>query len=166
MERRPRRPPTSDAWPYLVRLLKTRPRSEQEVRSRLRGRGVIESEIDRVVSVAKEAGLIDDRVFARLWIEDRVLYHPLARDAVARELSEKGVAPSLVEAALQETYPEGEERKLAWRLAQERYERLADLDDVKRERRTLGFLTRRGFAFGLAREIVRRLARGEHNEQE
>lgn len=110
--------------------------------------------------------MIDDRLFARLWTEDRVLYHPLSREAVARELHDKGVAPELAQAALAEVYPEPEEKKLAWQLARERYERLSGLDEAKRERRTIGFLTRRGFAFGLAREIVRRLSRGEIDDQQ
>lgn len=136
------------------------------MRTRLRGRGCAEREIDRVIGVAKEAGLIDDQTFARLWTEDRVLYHPLSRDAVIRELQEKGIAPQHVDKALRDAYPEEKERALAWSLARERYEHLRNVDEAKRERRTVGFLTRRGFAFGLSREIVRQLARGETDEQE
>jgi len=108
--------------------------------------------------------MIDDRGFAKLWVEDRILYRPLARDAIARELRDKGVEDSIVQSALAELYPSSKERELAWRLARERRERLGRLDEETRERRVLGYLTRRGFAFDLSREIVRRLDKGEIDE--
>jgi len=145
-------------------LLKVRPRSEHEVRSRLAARGFAEREVEAAIGLAKDAGLIDDRTFARLWIEDRVLHHPLARDAVARELREKGVPEAIVASGLTDFYPEHLEKEFVWKLARERYERLAGVEEEKRSRRTLGFLTRRGFRLGLSREIVRRLAKGEFDE--
>jgi len=108
--------------------------------------------------------MIDDCAFARLWIDDRILHHPLSRDAVARELEDKGVAKTIATAALTERYPQVTERELVWRLARERYARLAGTDAEARARRTAGFLTRRGFPFGLAREVVRQLERGEDDE--
>ena len=108
--------------------------------------------------------MLDDRAFARLWIEDRILHHPLSRDAVARELREKGVPDAVAATALAALYPEEMERQLALRLARERYERLAGVDDEARDRRTLGYLTRRGFSFGLSGEIVRQLSRGARDE--
>ena len=145
-------------------MLKARPRSEHEARSRLAARGFAEREVEATIGLAKDAGLIDDRVFARLWIEDRILHHPLARDAVARELREKGVPEAIATSALVEFYPEHLEKELVWKLARERYERLAGVEEEKRDRRTLSFLTRRGFRFGVSREIVRRLAKGDFDE--
>lgn len=114
--------------------------------------------------MAKEAGLLDDRAFARLWVGDRTQHRPLSRWAVARELQEKGVPGPIAEAALEEGYPSSMEKDLLWRLARERYDRLSGLDQVKRERRTIGYLTRRGFSFGLARAVVRQIAKGEADD--
>lgn len=108
--------------------------------------------------------MIDDSAFARLWVGDRVQNHPLSRRAVARELEEKGVPKPIAEAALAEHYPAPMEKDLIWRLARERYERLSGVDPVKRERRTVGFLTRRGFSLGLACGVVRQLAKEETDE--
>lgn len=116
------------------------------------------------MALAKDAGLIDDRTFARLWIEDRVLYRPLSRRAIARELSEKGVPDPIAEKALADGYPASMEKELIWRLAGERYERLSGVESEKRDRRTVGYLARRGFALGLAHDVVRQLAKGETDE--
>ena len=144
-----------------MRLLKVRPRSEYEARTRLESRGYAPAEIDRALSLAIEAGLLDDRAFANLWVTDRVEHRPLARSAVARELQDMGIAPALAQAAMAKSYPPELERELAWRLARERFDRLRTVDPVKRERRTIGFLTRRGFQFGVARGIVSQLSKQE-----
>ena len=116
------------------------------------------------MSLAIEAGLLDDRAFANLWVTDRVEHRPLARAAVARELQEMGIPPALAQAAMTKNYPPELERELAWRLARDRFERLRSVDPVKRERRTIGFLTRRGFQFSVSRGIVSRLSKQEHEQ--
>lgn len=147
-----------------MRLLKVRPRSEYETRKRLEARGHVPAEIDRAMSLAIEAGLLDDRAFANLWVTDRVEHRPLARSAVARELQEMGIPPALAQAAMAKCYPPELERELAWRLARERFDRLRTVDPAKRERRTIGFLTRRGFRFSAARGIVSQLGREAQKE--
>ena len=154
-----RRRPTSNAWNYLARLLKVRPRSEYEARTRLEAKGYAPAEIDRAMSLAIEAGLLDDRAFASLWVTDRVEHRPLARSAVARELQEMGVPPDLAQEAMAKNYPPELERDLMWRLARERFDRLGSVTLEKRERRTIGYLTRRGFLFSASRCIVSRLAK-------
>jgi len=111
------------------------------------------------MATATSAGMIDDRAFARLWVIDRVEHHPLARAIVARELQEKGIPANMADAALASEYPPALERELIVRLARERYERLRGVDPEARARRTIGFLTRKGFAFSLVSAVVRRLER-------
>ena len=132
------------------------------MRRRLSRRGLPFEEVERLIDQAQEAGLIDDRLFAKLWVEDRMTNRPLARRAIVRELREKGVDPALVEQAVRAGYPESKEPEVALRLARARFERLASLGDAeKRVRRMLGFLDRRGFARDLAYRIVRQLEQEE-----
>lgn len=124
----------------------------------MRRRGLPFDEVERLIGQAREAGLIDDRLFAKLWVEDRMTNRPLARGAIKRELREKGIDPSLVEQAIRSGYPESKEPEVALRLAQSRYDRLRTLPDKeKRVRRLLGFLDRRGFNRDLACRIVNQL---------
>ena len=140
-----------------MRFLKVRPRSEHEVRQRLRSHRFGEDEISSAIRQAVDAGLIDDEVFTRLWIEDRILHSPRSRRAVERELLEKGIDRGLVVKSLAERYPESKEKELLWQLARERFERLANLEREARERRTFGYLARRGFPPGQAKGIIRQL---------
>jgi len=153
-----------DAWNALLRLLRTRPRTEAEARRRLVQRGFPEAEIDDTIERAKTAGMIDDRLFVRLWIGDRMAAKPLSRQAMEADLRALGVADSLIRSLLIEEYPEEQERALAERVAAERFRRLRDRPMDVRSRRTIDLLLRRGFRRSLAIEIVRGLERSDDGE--
>jgi len=158
-----RKPKRSDPWVALTRLLHYRPRTVHEARARLAKHGFDADAIDAVIARAEHAGLLDDRLFVKLWINDRVLHHPLARAAVAQELRQKGIPSDWIGPALDEHYPPVREVEAAGELAEARFERLRSIPADRRSRRTIDFLTRRGFSRGLAIETVRRLER-EHDD--
>ena len=123
----------------------------------MKERGHTASDIDETIDQAIHAGMIDDRLFAKLWVEDRVLHRPISRRALSLELSDRGVPRDLAMQAMCDGYPPEIERDIAWRAAQARYARLARVEQEKRIRRTYDFLIRRGFSNSLAREAIRRL---------
>jgi len=138
-----------------MRLLRYRPRSIAEARKRLLSLGFVEQEIDKAISTAEAAGLLDDNAFARVWVQDRLLHHPLSRRAIKQELEEKGIDRETVAAAIDNLYPAEEEKKIALDLAQGRLTRYATLDRPKRVQRTVSFLIRRGFNPRLAGQVAR-----------
>lgn len=138
-----------------MRLLRYRPRSVAEVRRRLLALRFTDEEIDKVVATAEAAGLLDDKIFTKLLVEDRLLHHPLSRRAIAQELADKGIDKAIADAALEELYPAEKEKEFALSLAQARLARYASLDRDKRMQRTISFLTRRGFNPALAGQVVR-----------
>ena len=52
-------------------FLSYRPRSEPEIRQRLRRRGFTDATVDSTISKLKMMGLVDDTAFAQFWKEDR-----------------------------------------------------------------------------------------------
>jgi regulatory protein len=140
-----------------MQLLRYRPRSMNEARTRLRTYGFSEKEIEETLKRASEARLLDDALFARLWVQDRLHSHPLSRRAVRQELSDKGIADSIVEEVLAEHYPPEVEDRALYELAHERHKRYRGLDRERRLRRLTSYLTRRGFPFSAARKIAMNL---------
>ena len=117
--------------------------------------GFDQDTIEETIQKGEAAGLLDDRLFAKLWVEDRLLYHPLSRRAVTQELAEKGIAPEIANEILGERYPPEKEKEIALKLAQTRLARYENLDRDRRIQRTIAFLTRRGFNISLATRVVR-----------
>ena len=144
------------AWKSLIRLLRYRPRSVAEARRRLQGKGFSRIEVDAAIARAEAERLLDDELFARLWIEDRLHAHPLSRRAIELELSDLGVARSLVQQQLARLYPPEREKELAFRLASERFQQLRgrNIETEKRTSRVISYLTRRGFPYSLTRSAV------------
>jgi regulatory protein len=89
-----------------LRLLAVRPRTEQELRSRLIRADFEHSAISEVLERLREEGLVDDQAFAREYARSRS--------------TGKGHAPRRIE---QELRARGIEREWAHRAAWERYER-------------------------------------------
>lgn len=136
------------AWKSLIRLLRYRPRSVAEARQRLEERGFSRADVEMTLERAKAERLLDDELFTRLWIEDRLHARPLARRAIERELTDLGVSRPIVQQELNRLYPEERERELAFRLASERFMQLSQrqIESDKKRDRVVAFLARRGFS--------------------
>jgi len=160
---RERRTPRSDPWFDLTRLLRERPRSVSEVRERLARRGHDEDAVEATIRDAVDAGLLDDRVFAKLWVADRLLHHPLSRAAIEQELRDKGIEPSIVASEIESQYPAVREIELARDLAATRFDRMSGVDPNRRRDRTASYLMRRGFRRGVALDVIRQIEK-EHED--
>jgi regulatory protein len=136
-----------------LNFLSFRPRSAEEVRRNLRAKGCPEVTIAAVLQRLEDSGLVDDSAFASYWVENREQFNPLSLRALSFELRQKGVSAETIEAALQGV----DETESAYRAAQPRARRLARLDKAAFRKRLGEFLTRRGFAYRVAREVADRL---------
>lgn len=135
-----------------LRFLSYRPRSEAEIRTRLR-RGFEGETIDRVLLQLKARGMIDDAAFAQFWREDRESFSPRSRRLLKLELRRKGVDLELVGAVLEGI----DEEESAYRAAQRRVRLLAREDHDTFKRKLGPFLRRRGFSYEVISRAIERL---------
>jgi regulatory protein len=138
-------------------LLRQRPRSEHEIRERLRLKGYEEAIVEDIVALLKKAGDIDDTRFARLWVESRMHLNPAGDVVLKYELKEKGVSEDIIEATLAEKAGKFDEYEVAFSMAKERFERFKKLDRQKAMKRVYDFLVRRGFKYDTVRRIIETL---------
>ncbi len=136
-----------------TRLLGYRPRSEGEMRSRLRRKGFDEGVVEEAVARLKERGLLDDLAFARFWKENRVAFRPRTKRLLEQELRRKGVAPDVIEEVSTDV-DDGEE---AYRAGLRKTRSLPITDYQVFRRRMMTFLRGRGFGYGTASQTARRL---------
>lgn len=140
---------------YLLTLLKHRPRSRREATMRLQQKGFSRDLIESLIQQAESKGWLNDALFARLWVEDRVMRKPKSRRALVRELQTKGIEREQVERALARV--EIDEERLAEQLARERLARYQSDDPNARARKLAGFLRRRGFSGDVIRRIMKKI---------
>jgi regulatory protein len=135
------------------RYLSYRPRSELEIRMRLRKRGFDDFSIESILIKLKEQGLVDDSAFAQFWKENRESFSPRSRVMLHRELRQKGVASHIIA----EVTKEIDEEAGAYRAGQKRAKRLASSDCDSFRRKLGSFLKQRGFNHEVTQHTVNQL---------
>ena len=146
--------PEAAAREICLRLLSFSPRTRAQLADALRRKGVADDVAERVLGRYTEVGLIDDAAFAQAWVQSRHAGRSLGRRALAAELRQRGVADDTVKEAVEELAPEQEE-SAARELVAKRMAATRGLDPVKRTRRIVGVLARKGYSGGLAYQLVR-----------
>lgn len=139
------------------RLLHERPRSEFEIRSRLKEKGHDEAAIDEAVEYLRRVGDIDDARFAKFWVESRMHLNPAGDVVLRHELKQKGVAAGIIDDALEAKASVYDEYEIALSMARDRFERLKKLDRRKASKRLYDFLLRRGFEYENVRKVIEEL---------
>jgi regulatory protein len=137
-----------------LRSLEHAPRTRAELAGVLRRKGVTDDVAAQVLSRFAEVGMIDDALFAQLWVSSRQRSKGLAGRALAQELRRKGVDDVSVGEALAGMDPETE-LSTARALVERRLASTAGLTTDARVRRLAGMLARKGYPAGTAFRVVR-----------
>ena len=134
-------------------FLAVRPRSERELRQRLAQKKYPEEIITQVIARLGDVKLVDDRDFAKFWVETREGFKPRSKRALQYELRQKGVSNEEITRAVKKV----DEGDSAYRAAHSKALRYKDLEAKAFREKLSGFLARRGFDYGTTRKTVDRL---------
>jgi len=115
--------------------------------------------IAEVIAWAESSDLINDEKFAQLWIVDRLMRKPKSKRALGMELREKGVSEEIIAKTLAESAID--EGAIIKKLAKERLQRYSADDKQNQYRKTVAFLSHRGFSFHQIQEVMEELFPGE-----
>ncbi|WP_131105313.1 regulatory protein RecX [Ornithinimicrobium sufpigmenti] len=146
--------PHDVARKIVLRQLSMGPRTRRQLEDKLREKGCDPQVAARVLDRMTSVGLVDDEAFAEMWVRSRQETKGLAAGALRHELRTKGVADHLVNAALGEIPPD-QEKEAARALVARRLRTMTGLDREVQTRRLAGFLARKGYAPGVAYQVIR-----------
>jgi regulatory protein len=155
------RPSKTTPLDTALRFLAQRPRTEYEVRQRLRRAGVDEAAAEATLRQLRQHRLVDDAAFARYWLEQRQTFRPRGARLLRAELARLGVEATL---AREVTASESEAvtAEDAYRAAARRAGQLRGLERRAFEARLGAFLGRRGFEWDTIAGVVERLWQETH----
>jgi regulatory protein len=149
-----------------LRFLSFRPRSEKEIREKLKRKKAEPLVIEKVIAKLKEQKLINDEEFARWWIEQRTSFRPRSLRLIKLELRQKGISDETVEDQISKIKDQIEnDLERAKRLVEKRIKRFrnpsaslrASKFGMTREEKyqKLGsYLARRGFDWETIKESI------------
>lgn len=135
-----------------LHFLKFRPRSEFEVREKLKQKKISAETIEKIIGEFIENKLLDDARFAKLWVESRMNIKPMGKRLLFLELRKLGIEKDKTETALEEAgYDESAQAKEA---AERRFNRYQKYTGQEFFQKMAGFLARRGFDYGTIKETI------------
>lgn len=143
---------------YLFRLIKFRIRSEKELKDKLKARQYDGPTIEELIAYFKRLGYVNDKEFARSWIDYR-LSKPLALRAIEAELKQKGIGREIINELISEKKGTLNEFEIARELAKKRLEKIRcrkDKDDKIRQK-LYYYLSRRGFSSDIVSEVINQI---------
>lgn len=136
-----------------ARFLAMRPRSTREVSDYLLKRGTDPNVIEGVVARLSALGYLDDRAFARHWVQGRETFKPLSGRALRYELQRKGIDRALIDEALADVADDVSALDAARRHSR----RLRGGERAAVRDKLVTHLLRKGFSYAIARSSVREL---------
>lgn len=141
---------------YALRLLKLRPRSRAELGRKMAGKGYERPAIDDVLDELTRLGFIDDAAFAKAWLQYR-LNKPMGFRRVERELIDKGIPKDMIRGHWDEVKASYDELETVRTLARKRARQYNNVDPLKRKKRVMDYLARRGFQLDIIMKVIREI---------
>ena len=136
--------PYQEAREVGLAYLSRRARTSHEVAQRLREKAFSEEVVSEVLSELERLRFVDDRAYARRWIEARI-DRAAGALKLAQDLRRKGIAADVINQLLSEYSAQLEDPERAVDLLRKQAWRYRSLERDKAQRRMLGFLARRGY---------------------
>ncbi len=133
-----------------IRYISYRPRSSAEIEKNLKGKSYDPAVIEEVLTWLPTVHMLDDREFARYWIEQRETFKPRSRRMLSAELSQKGIARDTIDELLEDV----DEFTSAENAALKRLSRWESLPEDQFRLKLYRYLQGRGFGYGISREVA------------
>ena len=150
-----------DAKQTALNYLAHKPRTEEEVRRKLRKTDAPSTVIEDVIERLYELSYLDDEAYAEDYVRNRFASKKYGPVRIRRELVERGVDRHVADEAVADLFADEDPRAAAREHAEKRWGRLADEDDPRRRRQKLyRYLRRRGFTSDTINPILDDLERG------
>ena len=138
----------------LLRKLNTSDMSVHEVMTWLRSKDAAEGDAAELVAKFERLNYLNDDRLARELVSRLSERKGKSKSVIARELRQRGISASAVDAAL-ELIDDDDELAKATQLALQRVRQFSKLDEETAERRLYGFLSRRGYSGNTVREACK-----------
>ncbi|MDO8515278.1 MAG: RecX family transcriptional regulator [bacterium] len=140
---------------FAVNFISFRPRSEWEVKMRLKRKDPASGGMtDLVIEKLKKLKLVDDEAFAKWFLEQRNTFRPKSDRVLKQELKIKGISDEIIKKVL--TEDETSEFEKAFLIVNKK--KLVDREKIIR------FLGSRGFSWDIINDVIAKSGKTNYND--
>ena len=140
-----------------LKFLSYRPRSEKEIRDKLKKKKASEETINKIILRLKENNFINDEEFVRWWIEQRTNFKPRSLRLIKMELKQKGIGQELIEETIVHLPSTIDDLESAKKLIEKRLPRYKNLSREEKFQKIARFLSSKGFSYDIIKEIFKEI---------
>lgn len=137
------------AYRKALGYLSKSPKTIRQMKGYLSDKGYNANIIDQVIVQLSNFNYLDDRTFARQFIESRIRYKPKSIFALGFELRKKGIDPALAK----ELLAAYKDEDLALKAIENRKQAWARLDEPECRKKMMNYLRYRGFDYSVCQAV-------------
>jgi len=137
-----------------LEFLSYRPRSEKEVRDKLKTKQVELHIVEKIITKLKEKKFLNDEEFARGWIESRNRFKPRSLRLIKIELKQKGIGEDIFNKLISDSGFAINDLNSAKKLVQKKIERFKSLPKQEIYQKLGRFLASKGFNWDTIKKAI------------
>lgn len=135
--------------------------SERELLLKLKIKSYEERLIKLVINDLRESSFVDDRIFAKHFIEEKLKKKQWGKNKIRSALFGKGVSKEIIDDAFSIIDPENNEFDSALELAKKKFEKVSkrEKDHRKVYQKVVAFLMSRGFDYNISADVCNKITK-------
>ena len=137
------------------RFLNYKPRSEKEIRNKLKEKKISEQSTEKVISFLKDLNYLNDENYAKMYLESKILQKPEGRRVLKMKLAEKGISKETAERVVSEQYSENLEKEKAAEVLKKYTKKVRARNPADKKQKCFRYLLSKGFDFDTINELLR-----------
>jgi len=141
---------------YAYNLLARSPKSEKEIRTKLKLKKISDINIARVIDKLTELKVLNDKDFAKIFIESKLRTNPSGKIVIKNKLREKGISKEIIEESLEKYYDDTEEESKAEKELVKFMKKKRSDDEYTKKRKCFQHLFSKGFNYELINDLLRK----------
>lgn len=132
----------------LINLIYVRPRSEYEIKSKLKQKKLDPDEIDELINQLKEGDYINDTKFTEWWVSSRKLTKPISSLKLKAELTQKGIHKNIIDEVISNNFTQQDEMNSLKELIDKKKSKYED------PQKFMSYLASKGFKYSQIKEAL------------
>ena len=137
----------SKCYNSALRYLALSPRSTSQLSDYLGRKGYSGTQITQAVAKLTSIGYLNDNEFARLWVQNRMRLNPKSAMELRAELTKKGLAKEIIDAAIAELDEDDQLRAIGQII-----ERKSRQTAYRDKQKLLRYLAQKGYSYNLVKK--------------
>ena len=136
-------------------FLNYKQRSEKEVRKKLTEKKISPHNSEKIIESLKELKFIDDRNYAKLYLEDKLTHKPEGKRKLTIKLAGKGITKETIDDTMGKIYDEETEFKKAEEVLRKYFVKLKQMKPLEKKQKCFRHLLSKGFDYEIINNVLR-----------